>query len=695
MSSDRSITVSTPLAPGTLLFEHMTGWEGLGKPFEYQVDLLSNSADIDVASVLGKPMTVALTIDGDHGPRYFHGIIARFGQVGWDGEQVRYRATLRPWFWLLTRTSNCRIFQGGKTVPDIVQEVFRDAGFSDFDASRLSQSYRPWDFLVQYRESDFNFVSRILEQEGIYYYFTHKADKHTLVLADAQSSHEKTPGYETIPFIPASLGTVREREHIDRWSFAGQVVPGKTFLDDFNFESPRGDRKSAVSSPRPGGYADFEIYNYPGEFKDQSEGEVQARVELERQQSDYEVFEGGGDARGLTTGALFDLSGYFRADQDKKYLVTSSSYVLDVAAYASQPDAGGSSDYRCSFSAIDAQQQFRPPAITPKPVVQGPQTAIVVGQKGEEIWTDKYGRVKLQFHWDRYGASDEESSCWVRVAQIWAGAKWGGIHLPRIGQEVIVDFLEGDPDRPIVTGRVYNADNMPPYPLPDNRTQSGIKSRSSPGGGPSNANELRFEDKKGSEQVFVQAEKDLQTLIKNDEQRTIGHDRQTDISNDEQITITGNRTEKVGKVETVTVAGNRSHSIGADDNLEVTGVRAQSIGKDDALTVGGKQVASIGKDQNLDVAGARQAAIGKDDTLDVDGKLQISVGKDGTLQIGGKLSINVKDEIVLHVGDSSFSLKKNGDITVSGKNITTSASSKATIKSDGDLVLKGSNIKQD
>jgi type VI secretion system secreted protein VgrG len=716
MSSSRTITITTPLADGTLSFEHMAGWEALGKPFEYQVDLLSKSADVDVAAVLGKPMSIELSVEGGS-PRHFHGITARFGQVGNDGEHIRYRATLRPWLWLLTRTSNCRIFQGGKTVVDIVKQVFSDAGFSDFDASRLSDSYRPWDFLVQYRETDFNFVSRILEQEGIYYYFTHKADKHTLVLADASGSHDKTPGYETIPYFPpAGSGGQRDRDHIDRWSFAGQVVPGKIFLDDFNFETPRGDRKSPASSPRPGGYADFEMYNYPGEFKDRSEGGVAARVGLERQQSDYEVFEGAGDARGLSTGALFSLSGYFRADQDKEYLVTSSSYVLNDASYVSGVSAD--SDYRISFTAVDAGSPFRAPAFTQKPTVQGPQTAIVVGPKGEEIWTDKYGRVKVQFHWDRYGASDENSSCWVRVAQVWAGAKWGAMHIPRMGQEVIVDFLEGDPDRPIITGRVYNADNMPPYDLPANQTQSGIKSRSSKGGSASNFNEIRFEDKKGSEELFVQAEKDQNTLVKhdqnshvqNDQTLTVDANRTKSVGKDESVSIGANRTETVGKDESVTISGSRDETVAknesvtvgatrtltvaAADSTTVGGAHSLTVGGSDSVTVGGAQSLDVAKDRTVTVGGAQSVDIGKDGTVTVGAGRKVNISKDDVLEIGGKLSINVATEISIKTGDAVITMKKNGDITLKGKNITLEGSGKIKLGADGDLIMKGSKISE-
>ena len=361
-------------------------------------------------------------------------------------------------------------------------------------------------------------------------------------------------------------------------------------------------------------------------------------------------------------------------------------------------DTGGSPStqyFHFSFSAIDSSVPFSPPLSSWRPRVEGPQTAIVVGQAGDEITTDNYGRVKVQFHWDREGQNDENSSCWVRVAQVWAGSGWGGIHIPRIGQEVIVDFLEGDPDRPIITGRVYNADNMPPYALPDNKTQSGIKSRSSSGGTPSNFNELRFEDKKGSEQVYAQAEKDLASLVKNDEDRNVGRDRTTEIGRDETITVGNNRTETVtkqesisiggdrqeavGKSETVTIGTTRALTVGTDETIIVSGKRTDSVAKDETTTVGGNQNLSVGKNQGIDVGGGLTLSVAKDDTVTVSGNLNVSVSKGETRQIGQKLAITAGDQITLTCGSASITLKSSGDITINGANITLKGSGKINV----------------
>jgi type VI secretion system secreted protein VgrG len=420
--------------------------------------------------------------------------------------------------------------------------------------------------------------------------------------------------------------------------------------------------------------------------------------------------ESGGNARGIQIGALFRRGGLYMTDADaKKYLPISLSHTLSVSHYASG-GGGGENDYRCSLIAIDGDRPFRTPATTTKPVVLGPQTAIVVGKAGEEIWTDEYGRVMVQFQWDREGKKDEKSSCWVRVAQAWAGPKWGAIHIPRIGQEVIVDFLEGDPDRPIITGRVYNGDNMPPYDLPENKTQSGIKSRSTKGGSPNNFNELRFEDKKGSEEVYLQAEKDYEILVKNDEHRIVGHDRTEEVKNDETITIDGNRTETVhknelitidgtrtetvSKDETITISGARTESVAKDETVSISGQRTLSVTKDDSTTVNGKQAVTVAKDQSVDIAGARVFSIAKDDSVSIGGKLTISIAKDETLQVGKKLVIDVADEIQIVTGDASISLKKDGSITLKGKDIVVDGSGKVSIKAGGDLVTKGSKVSQ-
>ncbi len=410
---NQPIAVTSPLGDDVLLFHSMNVSEQLGRLFQFDLDLLSSDPEIKLQDIVGQNVTVRyLRPDGEN--RYFNGFVNQFSQAGAHGNLFVYRATLRPWFWFLTRSADCRIFQN-KTVPDIIKEVFRDKGFSDFEDT-LSGSYREWENCVQYRETDFNFVSRLMEQEGIYYYFGHEDGKHTLVLSDSISSHETVSGYEEVSYYPPEESERGGHDHISDWSLNQIIQPGAYALNDYDFKKPRANLEVKSSVPREHDQADFEIYDYPGEYKESSDGETYARARLEELQAQYEEVQGQGNVAGLMTGCLFKLTNYVREDQNREYLVTAANYSLGPQEYESGFAGGSGSIFSCSFTAIDKQQAFRAPRITPKPVVQGPQTAIVVGKAGEEIWTDKYGRVKVQFHWDRYGMEDENSSCWVRVS---------------------------------------------------------------------------------------------------------------------------------------------------------------------------------------------------------------------------------------------------------------------------------------
>jgi len=420
-----------------------------------------------------------------------------------------------------------------------VKEVFREQGFSDIKDS-LTKTYRVRDYCVQYRETDLNFVQRLMEEEGIYYYFEHSESAHKLVLADSYSGHQAYPHNETIEYFPRSENAQREADHIHDWYLSRNIQSGKYVATDYDFTKPRAWLQTQFVQQRGVPKSDFEIYDDPGKYVTTAEGDHYVQARLESLQAGYETVRGIGNARGMAVGSLFKLAGYPRQDQNREYLVVSATHHLDGGEYEAGK-ATCAEDYSCSFEAIASAEPFRSPATAFKTRVSGPHTATVVGPSGEEIHTDKYGRVKVKFHWDRDPNRDESSSCWVRVSQIWAGKNWGWMSIPRIGQEVVVDFLEGDPDQPLITGRVYNQDNMPPYDLPANKTQSGFKSRSSMEGTPDNFNEIRFEDKKGQEELFVQAEKNHTVLIKNDQSTTIRHDRTTNITRNDTLNVTGDQ----------------------------------------------------------------------------------------------------------------------------------------------------------
>ncbi|MDH5326829.1 MAG: type VI secretion system tip protein VgrG [Gammaproteobacteria bacterium] len=581
-----SLGISTPLGDDVLQLYSLNGTETLGRLFQYELELLSKDDNIDLDKILAQRVTIKVTLL-DNSTRHIDGYVCEFSQTGNRGNYSAYRAVIRPWLWFLTRTSDCRIFQEMK-VPDIIKQVFRDLGYSDFEDT-LSGNYRKWDYCVQYRESDYNFISRLMEQEGIYYYFKHTEGKHTLVLSDSISSHQTFSGYEEIPYFPPQERANRERDHIDGWMLTREVHPGIVALNAYDFEKPKVDLAAKSSIIRSHDVADYEIYDYPGEYIEHSDGDNYAQIRVQELQAKFEKSTATANARGVATGSLFKLTQFTRADQNREYLIISTQYEMRAAGFESGGSVSEEDTFQCTFKAMDSHTQFRSPRITPKPVVQGPQTAVVVGKAGEEIWTDKYGRVKVQFHWDRYGKSDENSSCWVRVAQVWAGKRWGAMHIPRMGQEVIVDFLEGDPDRPIITGRVYNADNMPPYDLPANKTQSGVKSRSSKSGTDANFNEIRFEDLKGKEQLYIHAEKDQDNIVENNETTDVGKDRTEKVGNNEKITIGKNKTDDVGTDYSIKVGKNTVIDSG-DSIVFKTGSASIIMKKDGKIQIKGSDI---------------------------------------------------------------------------------------------------------
>jgi type VI secretion system secreted protein VgrG len=594
MAGQRRGTVTTPVGD-SLQLQSMTGYEELGRPFRFDLDLLSEVDDVKPNDVLGKTMTVNIELP-DGSQRHLHGYVARFARVARRRGFVVHRATLRPWFWLLTRATNCRIFQN-KTIPDIIKQVFRDQGMGDFEA-RLTGTYPSREYVVQFRESDFDFVSRLMEEVGIYYFFEHTADKHTLVLVDDASVHSPMPNYDTVPYYPPGQ---RDDEHFDHWSNFVEVRSGSYTVDDYKFQTPKATLEAERSAAKDHDQSEFKRYEYPGGYFEPAQGKDVVKVRLEEHQSDFEIFEGEADCRGLAAGHIFTLSEYPRDDQNKTFLIVSSNYHIAAEQYES---GGGTEekDFRCSITAIDSQVPFRPARSTPRPRI-GAQTATVVGKDGEEIWTDEYGRVRLDFHWDREGKANETSSCWVRVAQIWAGGNWGAQFIPRIGHEVVVDFLDGNPDRPLVVGSVYNGFNKLPYALPQNQTQSGIKTQSTKGGSTSNANEIRFEDKKGSEQLYIQAEKDKEVLVKNDRAAHIKHDDWLDVTND--------RKKDIGQNETITIGANRKATITGNDSTTIVGNRDDTVAGNATETVGGNVMQTVAGNVTQTVAGTvMQTAVG-------------------------------------------------------------------------------------
>jgi type VI secretion system secreted protein VgrG len=707
---NRMITLDTPLGKDELLPTAFRGTEGMSRLFSFEVVALSHNQTITFEKIVGKSVTLAVRLQ-DGTERYFSGIVNRFSQAGTSHQQdkevhfTEYRATVVPWLWLLTLTENSKIFQD-KSVPDIVEAVFQKRGFQkgkDY-ALRLRGSYDKRVYCVQYRETDFHFVSRLLEEEGIHYFFEHGKGQHTLVLADDAGENKPCSQQKSARYERAAGGTTEE-DLIQEFEKRMEVVSTACTLNDYNFEVPKTDLKVNVPSNKKLTDRDCEIYDYPGCYEKKAEGDRFARIRMQEEEAKISVFTAVSACRAFSSGQRFELKDYYRTDlNDKQYVLTGivheGSQSLGLAG-----EGGDVFRYKNEFTCIPHDVPFRPSRETPRPVVQGTQTAIVVGPSGEEIYTDKHGRIKVQFHWDRDGKKDENSSCWMRVGQLWAGSGWGAVYIPRIGQEVIVDFLEGDPDRPIVIGAVYHGNNKAPYPLPDEKTKSVLKSDSSLGGG--GFNEIRFEDKKGSEEIFVHGQKDWTIAIENDKNQTIGHDETLKVDNDRTKTVVANQKETIGVNKAIQVGANHSEAIGANMSLTVGANKAETVAIASAETVGAGKALSIGAAYQVTVGGAMNESVGGAKAEEIGGAKAVAVGGVSTEDIGSNKTVNAggnisetadkdytinakkvtvvaEDEITIKTGSAIINMKKNGDISISGKKIS--------VKASGDIVLKGQKI---
>ena len=567
--TNRLIQLATPLGPDVLHVTELSGHEQVSRLFHFELRLVSQKSDIDPKEIVGKVVKLKIAQYDGSSFREINGRVSRFMRLPSGGDVFVYRAEIVPSLWFLSQATDCRIFQE-MSIPEVLDQVLNDFGVTDFDRSGVRGSTDKWEYCVQYRETALNFFMRLCEQEGIFFWFKHEGGKDVLMLADHKSAYQNCPIKHKFP----AVGPNSKRSEVDvvsGWERTFQFRPGKWAQRDYNFEDPSNNLETKENSVLGLDRMDqFEIYDYPGEYEVSGGGQTLTRLRIEEEEAQYDVAHGESGCRSMLPGYKIELKFKFSPSEDGEYLLTS------VTHSARQPTPGsnanrGASEYTNTFSCIPASVQFRPIRRTPKPIVQGPQTAVVVGPPGEEIYTDKYGRVKVQFFWDRRGQFNESSSCWIRVSQLWAGKNWGAIANPRIGQEVIVEHLEGDPDRPIITGRVYNAEQMPPYELPGNQTQTGMKSRSSKGGGPADFNEFRFEDKKGSEQIYLHAQKNLDSKVENCETRVVDVNRTTTIGKDETTTVKGKRTETIHKDETLTIKeGNRKETLEmGNEDLEI------------------------------------------------------------------------------------------------------------------------------
>lgn len=621
----RLLSFDSPLGEKLLVTE-FSGTEAISQMFHFNLKLASEDFGIHWNQIVGKNVTVGIRhLDGVTF-RYWNGIVSKFAPIRHPGRLAYYKAEMVPWLWFLTNTKDCLYFQD-ETVPDIIAETFDKYGLNDWEFNLTDQNDRhtPWEYCCQYRESAFHFVSRLMEIEGIYYYFRHEKGKHTLVMLDDKTGHVDLPFQAQFRLDhQIGEGLLRTEETIFNVDMFKHVKPASYHHKEFNFEQPDNpllfwsnvdDSEDAVQ--------EYEVYDYPGEFEDPTDGRDWSTVRQEEQEHDRILSRGEGNGRAMTPGYRISLTEHDRHEQNIDYLITSVEHTATEGTLLPGTDTGVAS-YKNSFVLIPFEVQYRARRDTKHHQMLGSQTAIVVGPKGEEIHTDKYGRVKVQFHWDRHGKFDENSSCWIRVMQPIAGPQFGHIWLPRIGQEVIVDFLEGDPDRPIITGCVYNEKNMPPYPLPDKKNWSGIKTRSTIGGTAKNYNELRFVDTKGEELYVMHAERDMEITVNHDTSEEVDHDRTLLVKHDQ----------------------------------------TETIEHDKHITVKGEQREEIQKDFHHAVKGERREEVKKNLSLQVDGKIDEKAGGNFTLESAGDVHIKAAGRIILEAAQGILFIGKGGFIDV-------------------------------
>ncbi|MCY0989510.1 type VI secretion system tip protein TssI/VgrG [Nannocystis sp. ILAH1] len=706
-----------------------SGQESISSLFEFQVEIASPTLPLD--ALAGR--AALLTIEGLHATRYIHGFVCEAGYIGETSSYTLCELKLVPAIWRLLQRVGCRIFQQ-LTTPQILAKVLESAGIprSDFRLD-LQATYAPHDYCAQYRESEFDFISRLMEQSGIFYYFEHSEGRHILVMTDRGDFAAAIPGESTLRFAVED-----EQERILQFRLTESVRPRRVTVRDKNLHQPGQPMEATAGSG-----SDREVYVYPGSFTETGKdaphkGDQQARLRLEALQATRRAGHGVSDSPRLMPGLAFTLADAGRTHLEGEYRL------IRVLHRGEQPQAldeaaSGSFHYSNDFECADKRIPYRAPRVTPSPVVHGAQTATVVGPGGEEVYVDEHGRVKVQFHWDRHGSHDESSSCWVRVSQAWAGSGFGAMFIPRIGHEVVVEFLEGDPNRPLITGRVYTGFNTPPYPLPDEKTKSTIKSESTPGGGGSN--ELRFEDAKGREEIYLHGQKDWNIVVEHDKAQQIGHDvalkvgqdriekigrdHDESIGHDKRVQVASNHTEAIGGTMTIsvggslaeTVAGDASHTVGGNlteavgaakhevvalasvlqvggaYQVGVVGAMNESVGLAKMEEVGLVKFVAVGKDSSETVGGGKSVSAAENITESAGNNIALSAGKHVNVTAGQNLnlasgknaSVVAADKIVLQCGDVTITVNKGGEVTIQAK--------KLSVKTSGEVAIKGSKIK--
>ncbi|MFN8587445.1 MAG: type VI secretion system tip protein TssI/VgrG [Candidatus Eisenbacteria bacterium] len=688
-----------------------SGTEGLSQPYRFEVELATTGADLAFDDFLGKPALLSIETSGD--TRWFHGIVSEFEEKHHGPQRSNWTAVIVPRLWTLGLRRDCCIYQDANG-PDVIKKVLQEAGWAEDEdfCFRLQEEYAVREYCVQYRETDLAFVSRLMEEDGIYYYFEHGESGHKMVISDHTGGYADISGDVEVRYREGDEGMQAEHEQIRRASYSRSLRPGKYTLTDYNFKKSAVDLESMAEASAE---ADYEYYDFPGRYEDTDHGAGRSNVRMQSLRAERDLLDGETNCRRFASGHKFKMIEHPSDALNKEYVLVRVEHE-GTQRQAAGADAMGGGDedphmYTAEFEAIPSEVLWRPPAVTPRALVEGPQTAVVTGPAGEEIHCDEFGRVKVQFHWDRLGQNDDKSSCWIRVSQPWSGQAYGGMIIPRIGNEVVVSFLEGDPDLPLITGHVYNSDRSYGYTLPNDKTRTSLKTYSSPGG--SGFNELRFEDAAGSEEIYLHGHKDWNIEVGNDRTQTIGHDSTHEVGNDEKQKVTRDRTREVGRNETVTVTGDQSitvqggRTVGVtkDDSLKVDGARTVNITGADTLNVKGDRTTSVSGKHDVSVAGDESVGVKGNQEIAVDGNrsetvkgdasqttdgnhsgsvkgnVSLKVDGDWSVDVKGKIGIKGGDEIVIECGSAKITLKKSGDVKIEG--------AKVDVKASGNLTLKG------
>lgn len=718
--STRTFILHTPLDAEMLKFRRMDGVETLSDIGQFDLQIASSSPDIDPTDLLGESMTVEV-INQDGASRYINALTVNFAYIGPDGSAAKsylYKARLHSWLFLADKSADCRIYQE-KSVPDIIKAALADFGMPyEF---KLNGSYASLPYTVQFNETTLNFVKRLAEQVGIYWYVRHEMGVHTVVFCDG--THPTLPDYAQIPFLTPGSRTLESEEQISEWHVENELKSGRFTTRSYNFKHPKANLHVNEVVRKDHANDSLEMYEWNGAYAERDEGAKLVTVRREQQQLQYETITAKSNVRGVAPGYKFTLTKHPKDATNGEYLIVGARYHFQENPETSRSD-GEVTSWRVDFTVRSTKNRYYPPRVTHKPIPAGPHTALVTGPAGEEIWTNEYGQVKVYFYWDRHSPKDETSSCWVRVSSVWAGSNFGVMNVPRIGQEVLVEYVNGNIDLPIVTGRVYNQNNMPPWDLPGNATQSGILSRSSKDGEYANANAIRFEDKKGAEQVWIQAERNMDTVVENDETHHVMHDRTKTIDHDETVFVHHDRTETVDNNETITVHNCRQERVDINETISIGVNRTEDVGANESVTIGANKVQTIAITYTQNVGAAKMTNVGAAYLINVGGAMNrliglasaeevglakvtkvgmghsMTVGKDQKVEVGGDQSVTVAKTITITAGDSielvcgksTLKMTKDGNISINGHEVDIGTSGDQFLKADGNITIKANNV---